>query len=79
MVLDSAKGVELFLVSYAQHSYDLDAVLRLLAVEVVVEYSEGSFGLALNLLDECGACRIVCFNVGWKYPRGGFGVSCKYG
>jgi len=31
---------------------------------------------------ECGTCRIVCnefFNIGWKYPRGGFGVSFKFG
>ena len=31
---------------------------------------------------ECGTCRIVCnefFNIDWKYPRGGFGISLKFG
>lgn len=30
---------------------------------------------------ECGTCRIICpyANVGWKYPRGGFGVKYKFG
>lgn len=30
---------------------------------------------------ECGACRISCpfGNVDWRYPRGGYGVSYKYG
>ena len=30
---------------------------------------------------ECGACRIVCPRdaVEWNYPRGGFGVSLRYG
>jgi len=30
---------------------------------------------------ECGTCRISCEfdNIEWRYPRGGFGVSFKYG
>ena len=31
---------------------------------------------------ECGTCRIVCNefdNVGWTYPRGGFGIQYRYG
>ena len=30
---------------------------------------------------ECGACRIVCIKgaVEWNYPRGGYGVSYRYG
>ncbi len=31
---------------------------------------------------ECGTCRIICdefHNIDWKYPRGGFGISYKYG
>ena len=30
---------------------------------------------------ECGACRIGCpfANIEWRYPRGGFGVSYRYG
>jgi ferredoxin like protein len=30
---------------------------------------------------ECGACRIACTGeaIKWSYPRGGFGVSLRYG
>ena len=32
---------------------------------------------------ECGTCRVVCPQAGaaitWKYPRGSFGVSFRYG
>jgi len=30
---------------------------------------------------ECGACRIACTRdaIEWSYPRGGFGVSLRYG
>ncbi|NLI13257.1 MAG: ferredoxin family protein, partial [Peptococcaceae bacterium] len=31
---------------------------------------------------ECGTCRIICPKEGaisWQYPRGGFGVSFRYG
>lgn len=31
---------------------------------------------------ECGTCRVMCRNKGiihWKYPRGTFGVSFRYG
>lgn len=30
---------------------------------------------------ECGACRIGCphANIDWTYPRGGYGVSYKFG
>lgn len=30
---------------------------------------------------ECGACRVVCRRgaVEWNYPRGGFGVTYRYG
>jgi ferredoxin like protein len=30
---------------------------------------------------ECGVCKIVCpyDNIEWRYPRGGFGVSFKFG
>lgn len=30
---------------------------------------------------ECGACRIACTTgaIDWNYPRGGFGVSWRYG
>lgn len=31
---------------------------------------------------ECGTCRIVCSefnNIEWNYPRGGFGISFKFG
>ncbi|MCL5987125.1 MAG: 4Fe-4S dicluster domain-containing protein [Actinobacteria bacterium] len=30
---------------------------------------------------ECGTCRIICpyQNIQWGYPRGGFGISYKFG
>jgi ferredoxin like protein len=30
---------------------------------------------------ECGTCRVSCEfgNIEWRYPRGGFGVTFKYG
>jgi ferredoxin like protein len=30
---------------------------------------------------ECGACRVSCpfGNIDWRYPRGGYGVSYKFG
>lgn len=30
---------------------------------------------------ECGSCRVACpyDNIGWKLPRGGFGVAYKFG
>lgn len=30
---------------------------------------------------ECGSCRVGCpySNIGWKHPRGGFGVAYKFG
>lgn len=31
---------------------------------------------------ECGSCRIICSeskNISWSYPRGGFGISYKFG
>ena len=30
---------------------------------------------------ECGACQIACRQgaIDWNYPRGGFGVSLRYG
>jgi len=30
---------------------------------------------------ECGACRLTCDHgaIDWKYPRGGFGTSYRYG
>ena len=30
---------------------------------------------------ECGSCRIACphLNIEWRFPRGGYGVSHKFG
>jgi len=37
--------------------------------------------IAVQSCIECGTCRLLCpyQNVSWKYPRGGFGVSYKFG
>lgn len=30
---------------------------------------------------ECGSCRVGCpyLNISWRYPRGGYGVSYRFG
>lgn len=30
---------------------------------------------------ECGTCRIACpfYNIEWLYPKGGYGITYKYG
>jgi len=28
---------------------------------------------------ECGTCRVICNNVDWEYPRGGYGIQFKFG
>jgi len=28
---------------------------------------------------ECGTCRLVCDEIEWSYPRGGFGILYKFG
>ena len=43
---------------------------------------EGKVVLSYEGCLECGTCRIICnqsLNIRWNYPRGGFGVSYKYG
>jgi ferredoxin like protein len=37
--------------------------------------------IAFQSCVECGTCRVMCppANVSWKLPRGGFGVSYKFG
>ncbi len=47
----------------------------------VYEYDEKQGFLSINYdaCVECGTCRIACNNIKWRYPRGGFGVSYKFG
>ncbi len=42
---------------------------------------EGRLAVGYEACVECGACRIICpfDNIAWRYPRGGYGVSYKYG
>ena len=45
---------------------------------------DGRVDFAWERCMECGACRLVCRAYGksavdWSYPRGGFGVSFRYG
>lgn len=43
---------------------------------------DGSVELSTEGCLECGSCRIICAvhgNVIWEHPRGGFGVSYKFG
>ena len=45
------------------------------------EEDSGKIQIAYQSCIECGSCRLMCphQNVVWKYPRGGFGVSYKFG
>ncbi|MCW2247242.1 ferredoxin like protein [Azospirillum fermentarium] len=48
-------------------------------------YSKNEAGTVTLVTDgclECGTCRVVCQdkeNVLWDYPRGGYGISYKFG
>ena len=50
-------------------------------VNVYTLDSDGSVQIAFQSCVECGSCRVACpyDNIGWKLPRGGFGVSYKFG
>jgi ferredoxin like protein len=42
----------------------------------------GSVTLVTDGCLECGTCRVACAenrNLDWKYPRGGYGISYKFG
>lgn len=43
--------------------------------------ADGHVVIAAQSCVECGSCRLMCphKNVNWQYPRGGFGVSYKFG
>ena len=45
------------------------------------EGEQGELEIAYENCLECGACKIVCpfDNIDWNYPRGGYGLSYKYG
>ncbi len=47
----------------------------------VYEFDEASKKVIINYdaCVECGTCRIACDYIEWRYPRGGFGVSYKFG
>lgn len=48
----------------------------------VYKLEEGKVVISYEGCVECGACRIICSehnNLEWSYPRGGFGISYKYG
>src|SRR4051794_38518016 len=43
---------------------------------------EGEVALVTDGCLECGTCRVICQdlgNVAWDYPRGGYGISYKFG
>lgn len=43
---------------------------------------EGGVSLATDGCLECGTCRVICqdnANIAWDYPRGGYGISYKFG
>jgi ferredoxin like protein len=43
--------------------------------------ANGEIQISFQSCIECGSCRVMCphNNVQWKYPRGGFGISYKFG
>ncbi|WP_431855115.1 ferredoxin family protein [Azospirillum sp.] len=44
--------------------------------------ASGAVTLATDGCLECGTCRVVCQdkqNIAWDYPRGGYGISYKFG
>ncbi len=42
---------------------------------------DGKFSFEWTGCVECGACRVACRwgAINWDYPRGGYGVSLRYG
>ncbi|MBP2294127.1 ferredoxin family protein [Azospirillum rugosum] len=48
-------------------------------------YSKNEAGTVTLVTDgclECGTCRVICQdkeNIQWDYPRGGYGISYKFG
>lgn len=43
---------------------------------------DGGVTLATDGCLECGTCRVICQdnkNIAWDYPRGGYGISYKFG
>ncbi len=42
---------------------------------------DGSISFSWQGCLECGTCRIACYRgaVSWRYPRGGYGVSFRFG
>ncbi len=42
---------------------------------------DGKIQVAYQGCVECGSCRVGCpyHNIGWKLPRGGYGVAYKFG
>lgn len=42
----------------------------------------GGVNLVTDGCLECGTCRVICqdkLNIEWSYPRGGYGISYKFG
>ncbi len=42
---------------------------------------DGKIQVSYQACVECGSCRVGCpySNIGWKLPRGGYGVAYKFG
>ncbi|MDP2662976.1 MAG: 4Fe-4S dicluster domain-containing protein [Dehalococcoidia bacterium] len=47
----------------------------------VYKYEDQKLMVSYENCLECGCCRLACpyQNVNWRYPRGGFGVTFRYG
>lgn len=47
----------------------------------VYSWDDNRISIAFEGCLECGTCRIGCpfANIRWRYPKGGFGISHKFG
>jgi ferredoxin like protein len=41
--------------------------------------ADQSIEIAYSGCLECGTCQVLCDNIDWRYPTGGFGVSYRFG
>ena len=40
---------------------------------------DGTVTISYSGCLECGTCRVLCDNIEWRYPTGGYGVIYRYG
>jgi ferredoxin like protein len=63
-------------------SKELTSLINLCPAGCYSMNEQGKIEVATDGCMECGTCRIVTANTGdieWNYPRGGYGISFKFG